>query len=127
MAEFLLDQQGQPTFLQLGSKKHWKILLKLVNAPTDAASVTYKLHDSYWDPSREVIRPSAPPPSGEPPSFAEEITSYGDYLVRASVSGSPLAGKRLEGQLSELLRASPPPPQADPEAIKRAIEELRDH
>ena len=125
-AEFVLDAEGKPKFAIEDSRgRHWQIVLKLVNVPTDVASVTYKLDESYWDPLREVVRPRT---SG-PVLFEQPITSFGDYKVKASVSGSPLAGQRHEGQLSKLLEDSLEQgvPGGDAVAIRAAIIELRDH
>src|SRR5262249_17412858 len=55
---------------------HYRIKLWVEGAPTDTRSVTYRLHESYGEPLREVSRG---------PSYDEEITSYGDFTLKALI------------------------------------------
>jgi len=45
--------------------------------PHDAYAVTYRLHPTYYDPIRESITRAD--------GFAEEITSYGNYVITARI------------------------------------------
>lgn len=92
IAHFLLDPEGKPRAIDRNGLKHYFIQLNIAHAPTDAYAVTYKLHESYYDPERE---------SREPGGFSEEITSYGDYQVNAEVRTK----KRVATASNDLLRA----------------------
>ena len=76
-ASFILDKQGRPIAIQSGGTKHYRIKLHVEDVPEDAHAVTYELHESYYDPIREVRR--------DVPNFEEEITSYGDYDLKIRV------------------------------------------
>lgn len=76
-AEFILDSEGKPKFISDGRNRHYEILLKVDDAPEEAIGVTFKLDESYYDPLREAYRADT--------GFAEEITSYGDYEISATV------------------------------------------
>jgi len=73
-AEFVLDKEGNKPIAVEGAS--FRIKLFIDGAPDDTHAVTYKLHESYYDRSREVR---------EAPRFEEEITSYGDYPVQAVI------------------------------------------
>lgn len=118
-AELILDDDGRPRCVEDGQRRHYAIELRLEGAPPDAASVTYRLDPSYWDPLREVRR--APGPAGS--TFSTRITSCGDFEVVASLSGSRQAGRRLSARLSELLRASVDG-VGERAAIERALDDL---
>jgi hypothetical protein len=97
VARFELDEAGKPQFIAStdSSLKHYKILLK-AEAPPATESAVFELHPTYFDPVREVKRSS---PDEE---LIEEITSYGDYEVQLSTSGSvPVRAREL---LSNALR-----------------------
>ena len=76
-ATFVLDANGVPERIESGNLTHYKIRLKVDNAPEDTYAVTYRLHDSYHTPVREAIDRAT--------LFAEDLTSYGDYSVQAKV------------------------------------------
>jgi hypothetical protein len=97
VARFELDEAGQPQFIPSSDSKlkHYKILLK-AEAPPDTQAAVFELHPSYFDPVREVKR------SSPDEDLIEEITSYGDYEVQLSTSGSvPVRAREL---LSNALR-----------------------
>ncbi len=104
VAKFLLDAQGVPIVAFKGDPSHYLIELAVTNAPADTYAVTYELHESYYEPVRESRRRSE--------HFSEEITSYGDYNVRATVRGKARSQVIL-AELSEALRhghgRNPPP------------------
>jgi len=75
-AAFVLDSQKRPLFSDDGHHVHYRVKLWLEDAPSDAHTVTYKLHDSYAEPLREVR---------QGPHYEEELTSYGDYVIKALV------------------------------------------
>jgi hypothetical protein len=74
-ATFVL-RNNTPEYEDAGGKRHYSIVLSIENAPPETHAVTYELHESYYDSKREVRTK---------PDFAEEITSYGDYVVRAKI------------------------------------------
>jgi len=73
-AKFILDAQGKPKGRASGD---YQIKLFVENVPSDAYAVTYRLDESYYDPAREAIN--------RVDDFAEEITSYGNYLIIARI------------------------------------------
>jgi hypothetical protein len=73
-AEFVLDSRRKPLFSADGQFTHYRIRLWLDGAPAGTSSVTYRLHESYGEPLREVR-------GG--PLWEEEITSYGDFTIKA--------------------------------------------
>ena len=77
VAEFITDDKGEPEFHPGSSYMHYKIRLKVKGAPKDAYAVTYGLHETYYEPVRESRDRSE--------DFPEDITSYGDYAVRATI------------------------------------------
>jgi hypothetical protein len=95
IAKFELDESGQPARLRSGNTTHYKIRLGVESPPDDTYAVTYRLHDSYYDPIRESRDKGA--------SFEEKLTSYGDYQVRADVRTLSRV-ESLAGNLSEALR-----------------------
>ncbi len=76
-ATFDLDENGQPTAIQSGNLKHYRIRLQVDNVPEDTYAVTYMLDDTYYNPVRESRERDA--------GFAQELTSYGDFTVQAKV------------------------------------------
>jgi hypothetical protein len=111
-ARLLLDHTGRPQFSDVGGKRHYWIALSVADAKA-ASSVTYKLHETFWDPVREAF--------DRDKDFAEQITTYGDFDVVASLSGSVDAGLTLKGTLSALLSASHPEAHGD---VAAAIEDI---
>src|SRR5690242_5199330 len=78
-ARFRLDAQGRPVAGAEGGTTFYFIELSL-EAPEPQAiqKVTYLLDEaSYWEPERET--------QDWERAFTEEITSYGDFLVRVEV------------------------------------------
>ena len=75
-AAFVTDLQHRPYASDDGHHTHYRIVLSLEGAPEGTQSVTYKLHETYADALREV---------GQGPSFQVEITSYGDFAIKALV------------------------------------------
>lgn len=121
IARFVLDEDGKPEIVRgsTGSGlKHYTIELGALGAPTDAESVTYVLHDTYYDPVREIKRKT------EEDQFLERITSYGDYLVRLGVSGR--SGDSDRTLLTEALRRGHKDDLHSNAAINQAIAELRE-
>src|SRR5258708_327874 len=84
-AEFVLDERGNPVVVESRGLKHYKIQLRTEPLSTQLVdTVVYDLHSSFYDPKREV---TAEPGLSEY-EFPEQITSYGDFVVTAAVSGS---------------------------------------
>lgn len=117
-AEFELDEGGKPAFIQGKRLKHYKIRLSVDAVPDQAQSVTYRLHDSYKNPVREVFR-------GERGGhFDESITSFGDFDVQVSPSGSYRASSK---RLSDALRESARRLAGDLRAIEDALRDIEMH
>jgi hypothetical protein len=76
-AEFVLDDQGIPKYMSDGKTRHYEIVLSIIDAPEDAIGVTYELDPTYYDALREAV--------DRDKRFAEKITSYGDYEIRATL------------------------------------------
>ena len=76
VAQFVLDEEGEPTAIDRDGVKHYYIDLKVVGAPEDAFAANYKLDESYYDPERE---------SRNRDGFIERITSFGDYPVQVQL------------------------------------------
>jgi hypothetical protein len=95
VARFVLDSKGAPEVAYRGDPPHYHIELAVTNTPEDTYAVTYELHESYYEPVRESRR------RGD--QFSEEITSYGDYQVRATVRGRSKS-QVVVAKLSEALR-----------------------
>lgn len=77
VARFILDDSGIPRFTKQKMHKHYKISLCIEDLPHDTYAVTYYLHESYYDPVREI--------RDREENFAFKTTSYGDYEVTAKV------------------------------------------
>jgi transcription initiation factor IIF auxiliary subunit len=73
-ATFLLDVEAKPKGRDSG---HYAIKIFVENPPEDAYAVTYRLHETYYDPVREVYN--------REDGFAEVLTSYGDYEIQARI------------------------------------------
>lgn len=76
-ATFELDAAGRPTAVESDELRHYRIKLRVDDAPPDTYAVTYTLDDSYYDAVREVLDSEA--------RFEEHLTSYGDYTVQAKI------------------------------------------
>lgn len=72
-AEFILDADGKP----IQESGHYEIRLSIKDAPPDTHRVTWQLHETYYDPIRDVRDRNS--------GFAEVLSSYGDYEVKATV------------------------------------------
>jgi hypothetical protein len=114
-AKFDLDERGEPRAIKRGILDHYTILLGVDHCPTDTYAVTYNLHDSYYDPVRQVSRST--------PGFEEQISSYGDFEVRATLrtKGDQHVVSEL---LSTSLRRSYPSPSL---AVRQAIDAIAAH
>ena len=49
-AEFVLNDKGHPKMYLGGELHHYMIRLRVSDTSYDVTQVTYKLHDSYYDP-----------------------------------------------------------------------------
>lgn len=111
--EFALDANHSPIAISSKGKTHYKIRLFVEDVPEDAHAVTYQLHETYYDPTREVRR--------DKEKFQEDITSYGDYTIRADIRRKKYcdyASTTLSKALRETYRNNPS------QAILKAIEQL---
>jgi hypothetical protein len=116
-AEFIVDDAKAPLVVEKDGKKHFHIRLFVDDAPTDAYAVTYELDPSYYDAVREARDADQ--------AFAEDLTSFGDYTVRANVRTR--SGRKLvRDELSRALARSYPHEEAPP-AILDALAYIRQH
>jgi hypothetical protein len=79
-ARFSLDSDGRPEVLESGGLKHYHITLGIDGAPDDTYAVTYQLHETYYNPSRESRRRSE--------GFTQDITSFGNFTIQARIRTS---------------------------------------
>ena len=115
-AEFELDTNGQPEAIHYGDQKHYKIKLYINDLPEDTYAVTYKLHESYYDPSREARNIHN--------KCEENITSYGDYVVQARIrrrSRVDSIARTLSDALETTYEGNANP------AIAQAIQDIREN
>src|SRR5262249_47847523 len=94
VAKFVLDSNGAPQVSDQNDPPHYRVRLTVKNTPEDSYAVTYELHESYYEPVRES--------RSRADDFAEEITSFGDYEVRATVRGKH-RNQTIVAELSEAL------------------------
>lgn len=127
-AVFELDDDGKPIYVQGKRLRHYKIKLSAEGMPDPVAAVTFKLHESYRDPVREVFKGSE---SDAP--FTETITSYGDFEVAVSPSGqfssessSGLVCDTIQ-RLSDALHESARTLDGDAQSIDDALRDIRSH
>ena len=113
VARFVLDKDGLPQWEE-DDNGYW-IRLKIENTPSDTYFVTYELHESYYDPIRV---------SRKPAEFTKDITSYGDYTVKARLSRKTRTDS-LATLLSRALKAGHAIDQTD--EIAQAIKEIANH
>jgi len=113
-ANFILDSEGNPKAIQSGEVKHYQIQIQVENAPQDTYAVTYELHPTYYEPVRESIQREE--------NFAEKLTSYGDYLIRAKVR-SKTGTQTVVTPLSTALTLGHPSAPSSP--IGEALEHIR--
>jgi hypothetical protein len=116
IARFSLDDAGTPRRERPSRKAelHYIVILQIERAPGALASVTYKLDDTFIEPVREV---------DQPPRFLEEVWTYGDFDITATLHWSNGREARIARPLVEMLRDGH---RADMRpAIANAIENLR--
>jgi len=86
---------ASPVFTEAYGLRHYHIVLSVRNAPDDSHTVTYDLDPTYT-PSQIS--------SNEPPNFPVNLTSYGNYIVRARLyARDSTLPHRDEGWLARLL------------------------
>ncbi len=117
IAEFTLDKEGAPQLLTRSDLRHYRITLRVVDAPRDSIGITYHLHETYYDPVREVNSPKN--------DFAEEITAYGNFDIVAEIS-RPLKIDRIRRSLYSALKESHPAISAN-DKIKQALNDIREN
>ncbi len=112
-AEFGLDPNHNPIAIAAGDKIHYTIRLFMENVPEDAQEVIYQLDETYYNPTREIRR--------DQEGFRENITSYGDYVVKAQIRRKTYSDL-VTAYLSEALRETYGDTPSD--AIQKAIEQV---
>src|SRR5262249_23465245 len=107
-AEFLLDENGHPKKIEGDKRTHYEVKISIAGTPKGAYGVTYRLHPTYLDPVREVLR--------EGGDFSENITTYGDYELAAKIrtdTGNFTVRDSLADALTRTYGASPTTPIAN--------------
>ena len=93
-AALVLDDKGEPVYIESGGRRHYKIKLSLQTDNPDVRRVVYKLDPTYYDSIRES--------NDLKQNFGVETTTYGDYGFVVDVTvGSGVA--RQTFVLSDLL------------------------
>lgn len=114
VARFALDKKGVPKSPKRKfDNKHYIVYFEIENAPAKTKSVTYELDETFPDPVRKVLRG---------PRYLEEVWTYGDFDVSASIQ----IGKRklrVEAALVDMLAAGHAENMTD--TIAKTIELLR--
>lgn len=117
LAEFVLSS-GAPQFAETLGRRHYTILLRLVDAPADAVTVIYQLDESFTNAIRMI-------PVGVP-EFQEYITAFADFDIRVAVRQKAeineveqLISRKLSQALLDRYGSDLTPP------ISQAIEELK--
>ena len=116
MAEFEVDDEGKPICIESDGLQHFRIKLKVADAPSDAYAVTYHLDPTYHEPVREARDVAS--------GFVEELTSYGDYTVNAKIrskTGVSAVATRLSRALEKTYKSTDSP------GITEALTYIRDH
>jgi len=114
-ARFILDNNKRPKCISRNNLLHYAIELFIEDAPEDAIGTTYELDATYYDPLLE----SRDGANG----FAAHITSYGDYIVGATIrSKKPIRlRKSLYAALGETYSNT-----TDPD-IRKALADIQAH
>ncbi|SRR6266498_3659 len=115
-ARFILGEDGKPKYISDGTLRHYVIELFVEEVPEDAIGVTYQLDETYHDPLREAYDPSKGCP--------EEITSYGDYDLAATVRVKPRP-MQLQSSLYDALKRTYGE-TSDPD-ILRALNDIKEN
>jgi transcription initiation factor IIF auxiliary subunit len=90
VAAFETNKSSEIIVEKYGKRQHYDVRLFLEGDLTDILSVTYVLHESYYDPIRTSRNRSK--------KFEIDVTSYGDYMVIVKI-----ALKNREVVISETL------------------------
>jgi hypothetical protein len=117
-AMFIMDENGVPKYEKVGGHKHYFIKLFIDGAPKDAQKTTYTLHETYFDPIRDVSRDDG--------KFVEPITSYGDYIIKANVL-TPDGRQVVNRSLSDALRSSYSHDNISPLTIETALKDIENN
>jgi transcription initiation factor IIF auxiliary subunit len=113
-AEFVRDKQQRLVGIREIDIIHYCIRLYMDDLPPDTEKVVYQLHESYDNP-RLTVKAGVP-------RFAEEITSYGDYQVKAQIHNNgnvDTVSVVLSEALAETYLADEAP------EIKTALEQIK--
>lgn len=111
-------KKGEPVVAyEEGDTRHYSVKLSVEGAPDDTRSVTYRLHETFYDPIREVRRER----QGKANDFEEEIETYGDFEILTTVRSSEGETRVRRGLTAALLETHG---EDANEAIKKAIREI---
>lgn len=115
-AEFRMSDGEPVVAFEDGDVRHYAVRLYIEGAPADARVVTYHLHDTFYDPLREVRRTQA--------DFSENIETYGDFQVIATIRG-PDGTSRITRGLAAALKEQ----YGDdaPDVVKNAIRDIAEN
>lgn len=91
VAQFEIDDTGEPAFVETGGRKQYKVVFEVRNAPEGAYAATFELDPKRYD--YDPWRTLRPDSDG---TFRLETTAYGDSEVkvrlRTNAGEVPLVG-----------------------------------
>ena len=109
------DAAGNPSFVMGRTKRHYRIVLEIENAPEDAYLAQVELDKkTYHDSVRNLERA----PDGR---FRLETTTYGDYPVAVHLYRTGGYDVFFNETIAKALRRST---AASPPAIAQAVEDI---
>lgn len=125
LASLVRDKSGAPEFfVDSGGLKHYKIVIEVPAPYTLESTATLRLHESFWDPVRELFKAKD---SGK---FTERITSYGDFNIEVLLNDAQNRPIRLRRRLTEALKdglVANSVEEAEQGAVLKAISDLASH
>lgn len=99
IANFVTDDNGNPTYREIDNKNHYLISFEVENAPANCYEATFVLDPSYYDP-RQTRRPDS---DGK---FRLKTTTYGDYDVKVLLRTRDGNDQTILANLTMALRTS---------------------
>lgn len=111
--EFILNEQGEPTYIEKNGLKHFRIRISTLEFADDIYEVQYQLDPTYINPFRVE--------DNRQEKFSFTTTTYGDYSVSASLMGKK-GNHVVSCIISKALRESHPDHHAE---IERAISDIK--
>ena len=75
IAHFETTEDGKPKFVMGKSRRNYRVVFEVENAPQDTYAATFELDPTYYDPRRTLL----PDREGR---FRLALNSYGNYDVK---------------------------------------------